>query len=454
MALTDAKIRAAKPDTSRRFELADGNGLALVILPTGSRIWRLRYLAPDGKRKRVSLGKYPDVSLANARIEAAKHRGKIVAGGDPAAERTALRAQSVTLAEVVAQYISENQPTWKDGTARTYLSAIRAFLAWATSAKVKSVNDLDPEQLAKYRAHAIKAPRRTKAKGGSRRDVASTGEPRSSASVNRDLRATKTMLQSLRKAGRLPAIPSSDAITDNLGLLSVDRERPDPLKPAQIAKLFGACTEHDAVNFKITREEHDGHREAGTTTRHEPISALAAVMVLGGFRLGEALTLTWQDVDLEQELVRVLPGKTGHERTVDLSVSPGLVRLFAAMRTRSTGEGPVFRHNKASARAARKRLIEDHGAPDFLWSTRNSRPGERSAPTLRSTCGCYLTCAPSIFHGASVYRSAAQLGHSVQVAEKHYLGTLTKIPKDATTIEAAMQIEAEIDALISRLGEP
>jgi hypothetical protein len=37
--------------------------------------------------------------------------------------------------------------------------------------------------------------------------------------------------------------------------------------------------------------------------------------------------------------------------------------------------------------------------------------------------------------------SAPQLGHSVAVAERHYLGVHRGIPKDAHTLEAAMQIE-------------
>jgi integrase len=98
----------------------------------------------------------------------------------------------------------------------------------------------------------------------------------------------------------------------------------------------------------------------------------------------------------------------------------------------------------------------DYGAPPFLFSTRHSRAGDAapSAPTLRSTCGCYLANAPAIFGAASVYRAAAQLGHSVQVAERHYLGTLRRIPASATTLEAAMEIEAalaEITASARRL---
>jgi integrase len=96
---------------------------------------------------------------------------------------------------------------------------------------------------------------------------------------------------------------------------------------------------------------------------------------------------------------------------------------------------------EAVASEARRRLIDDYGAPPFQWSTRNSRPGSRSFPTLRSTCGSYLACAPSIYKGSSATLAAAQLGHSVQVAERHYIGTLRRIPTSATTLEAAMEIE-------------
>jgi hypothetical protein len=45
------------------------------------------------------------------------------------------------------------------------------------------------------------------------------------------------------------------------------------------------------------------------------------------------------------------------------------------------------------------------------------------------------------FGAASAYRSAKQLGHSVAVAEKHYLGLVREIPATARTLETAMQID-------------
>jgi hypothetical protein len=61
---------------------------------------------------------------------------------------------------------------------------------------------------------------------------------------------------------------------------------------------------------------------------------------------------------------------------------------------------------------------------------------------LRSTCGTYLANS-NIFGGASAYREAKQLGHSVAIAEKHYLGVVHVDPA-AKTLEAAMGVEEKL----------
>jgi hypothetical protein len=54
--------------------------------------------------------------------------------------------------------------------------------------------------------------------------------------------------------------------------------------------------------------------------------------------------------------------------------------------------------------------------------------------------------------GSSAYNSAKRLGHGVEVAERHYLGQLKRIPKDARTLDAAMEIEAELERVIAAVG--
>ena len=91
--LTDAKVRAAKAsDKTRR--LFDGGGLYLEITTAGGRYWRLKY-RHGGKEKRLALGVYPEVSLADARQGRDEARMTIRAGEDPSAAKQAAKRRAV-----------------------------------------------------------------------------------------------------------------------------------------------------------------------------------------------------------------------------------------------------------------------------------------------------------------------------------------------------------------------
>ena len=76
MPLTDTQIRNAKP-TERQFKLSDGGWLSLVVMPSGSKLWRMAYRF-HGIEKTLSFGGYPEVSLKDARIR----RDEAKAGAD------------------------------------------------------------------------------------------------------------------------------------------------------------------------------------------------------------------------------------------------------------------------------------------------------------------------------------------------------------------------------------
>jgi integrase len=263
------------------------------------------------------------------------------------------------------------------------------------------------------------------------------------------------MLNAWRVAGLVPTL-TRDAITDAMKALPVPREQAEYLTPAQLQRLLEAAERHDATVFEETREEHAGLRLRGTTRRYEAIAPFAAFLALTGCRRGEALGLTWADVDLDavdpqgrvvgEIRLRAASTKTHRARTIGLEVSPALRALLAAMKLRAGRDsdtlhvfGGVHAYTADLVESARARLIEEFGAPKFDWQM------------LRSTCATYLTNAPGIFGAATVFLSARQLGHSVAVAERHYLGVHRGIPKDAHTLEAAMQLEAHTSDMLARI---
>jgi integrase len=107
MQLTDAAIRAAKP-AERPKKHFDGDGLFLLVAPSGGKWWRLKYFF-GGREKSISLGTYPETSLARARQKRDEARRQIADGIDPSAKRKAEKDNRGNTFEAVATEWLESQ---------------------------------------------------------------------------------------------------------------------------------------------------------------------------------------------------------------------------------------------------------------------------------------------------------------------------------------------------------
>lgn len=85
MALSDAAIRAAKPGP-KSYKLFDEGGLFVLISPSGGKLWRMKF-RHMGKEQLLSLGRYPDVGLKDARERRDHARKQIASGANPAFEK-------------------------------------------------------------------------------------------------------------------------------------------------------------------------------------------------------------------------------------------------------------------------------------------------------------------------------------------------------------------------------
>ncbi|GHE84487.1 integrase domain-containing protein [Thalassotalea profundi] len=88
--LTNTEVKQAKA-RDKEYNLSDGEGLQLRIKPNGSKLWLLNYSRPYTK-KRVNLGfgKYPDISLADARKLRAEARTLLAKNIDPMEHRDSI----------------------------------------------------------------------------------------------------------------------------------------------------------------------------------------------------------------------------------------------------------------------------------------------------------------------------------------------------------------------------
>jgi integrase len=115
MPLTDAACRSAKcPQDKPRARFADSLGLYLEVLPAGGKYWRLKY-RHGGKEKRLGLGVYPKVSLAEARKARDQAREHTAAGRDPSQLRQEQkRAQAASFGSSFEAVARAWHANWKE----------------------------------------------------------------------------------------------------------------------------------------------------------------------------------------------------------------------------------------------------------------------------------------------------------------------------------------------------
>ncbi|EEJ7465286.1 tyrosine-type recombinase/integrase [Salmonella enterica subsp. enterica] len=128
MKLTARQISTAKP-TEKPYKLSDGGGLYLLVNPNGSRYWRMKYRYA-GKEKLLSIGVYPDVTLAEARDKRTLAKRILAAGDDPSevkqAEREAKNLAVNNSFELLAlEWHEHKKPNWSSGYADDILEYLR-----------------------------------------------------------------------------------------------------------------------------------------------------------------------------------------------------------------------------------------------------------------------------------------------------------------------------------------
>jgi integrase len=119
MPLTDVQIRQAKPQ-EKFFDLRDGGGLYLRVMPSGGKLWRIDYRF-QSKRQTLSPGTYPSFSLAQARTARAEAKALVARGVNPSEQKkadkqAALRSQQVTFAAVASEWLDIKAQEWASAT--------------------------------------------------------------------------------------------------------------------------------------------------------------------------------------------------------------------------------------------------------------------------------------------------------------------------------------------------
>ena len=148
MALNDVAIRALKPK-DRVYAVADANGLCIEVALSGSKLWRLRYRFA-GKARNLSFGRYPEVSLKEARQRRDEARTLLRDGVDPGSERKRAKLAAElgaanTFGIVAEEYIE--QKLSKEGRAAVTVEKAKWLLLQFKSIAGKPVAEIEAMEL-------------------------------------------------------------------------------------------------------------------------------------------------------------------------------------------------------------------------------------------------------------------------------------------------------------------
>lgn len=124
MKFTDKAIASLK-SKKRRYEVWEGKGFGCRVTPQGvkSWIWLYRY---EGKARRMTLGRYPEMGLADANIKLAEARKALTEGKDPGTLLVAERQQE-RQAETVAELVEDYLEKWAKRRKRSWAEDERAL---------------------------------------------------------------------------------------------------------------------------------------------------------------------------------------------------------------------------------------------------------------------------------------------------------------------------------------
>lgn len=303
----------------------DGNNLYLNVGPNGSKAWTLIY-SYRGKRRELGLGKYPFVTLANARQlanEAAQLRQK---GLDPkavwAAERVS-RQPSITFGEIALELIEDRKGQWRSSkSAAQWESSLRTYAAKIWD---KPVADIDIDDIrALLRVIWTTKPETAKRVRGR---------------IERVLGAAR--VRGLR-TGENPA-----AWADNLShLLPAQRSGPKRHQPAMPYV--------DLPAFMVALR-----------ARTELSARALELTILTACRTTEVRLATWEEFDLAAGVWSIPAERMKMSRDHRVSLSPQAIALLEDLGPQEGLLFPGLRPGKAISNMTMLRLLKRMGFKEF-----------------------------------------------------------------------------------------
>ncbi|MBS0448527.1 MAG: tyrosine-type recombinase/integrase [Proteobacteria bacterium] len=356
--LSELAIRSAKPQ-EKPAKLFDGEGMFLLIQPTGGKLWRLKYRYA-GREKLLALGAYPQVSLKAARERRHAAKALLAEGQDPGLERKLAKLRRAEAAansfeSVARAWLKHHEAKWTPQTRKRILDSMRADV-------FPKFGDAPISSLA---ARDVKA-------------LVKTVEGRGS------LYSAGRLLQRVKAVFRYAV--THDLIASN-PLLDL---KPDEVLKARHVTHRAALPEAELPSFLAKLDAFPGDSATAAALR---------LLLLTAVRPGELRSAEWREFDLDTALWRIPAEHTKMRSEHLVPLSRQAIVTLAALLARSTGESHVF-----PSPYYPKKTISENTVNSAL-----ARMGFKGIATAHGFRSLFSTVANEHGHDADVIER--QLGH-------------------------------------------
>lgn len=247
----------------------------------------------NGRLKRITLGRYGNLTVEQARTEAMKVLGKVATGGDPVAEKRERYARSVTLLEVFNDYLATRKDL-KDSTVHDYTRIMnKSFEDWLQ----KPIADITKDMVEKKHS--------------------ALGE-RSPARANNSMRVLRALINHAMdkyedaKGNPIILFNPVQRLSKTRAWYKVER-RKNLIRPTQLKPWYEATLQ---LNQETTRD-------------------YLHFLLFTGLRKTEGAQLRWEDVSFEEKTFTIPDTKNGESHTLPLSdfIEELLLRRFESRQS-------------------------------------------------------------------------------------------------------------------------
>lgn len=297
MKLNARQVDAAKP-REKAYKLADGAGLYLEIVPSGSRYWRMKYRF-NGKEKRMAFGVYPTVSLAQARALRDEAKKKLAEGIDPSfAKKEEKLVRDVqlnnTFQAVALEWHGTKVSRWSEGYASDIMEAFNKDIFPYIGQQ--PVNEIKPLVL-------LNVLRRMESRGATEK-------------AKKVRQRCSEVFRYAIVTGRAEYNPAAD--------------------------LTSAMSGHESKHYPfLTVEELPDFFKALSGYTGSPLVVLAArLLILTGVRTGELRGALWSEFDLEKAVWEIPAARMKMKRPHLVPLSTQALEILQQLKVMS-GQYPL-----------------------------------------------------------------------------------------------------------------